>query len=79
MGLSRMKLTTFAPISFLGLIPATFLYVHAGTAVASIERASDIYSPRLVIAFVLLGLLPIAARLAFRRRRAALDILPDAS
>ena len=79
MGLTRMRLHVFAPVSFIGLIPATALYVHAGTELARIETPSDIYSPRLIGAFVLLGLLPIAARFAFRKRGAALDNPSSAS
>lgn len=79
MGLTRMRLHVFAPVSFIGLIPATALYVHAGTELARIESPSDIYSPRLIGAFLLLGLLPIAARFVFRKKGAALDIPSSAS
>ncbi|MBA2466550.1 MAG: TVP38/TMEM64 family protein [Sphingomonas sp.] len=69
MGLTRMKLTAFAPMSFIGLLPATLLYVHAGTRIASIERPSDIYSMEMLAAFALLALFPLAARLLIGRRR----------
>lgn len=67
MGLTRMKLGVFAPVSLIGLIPATILYAYAGTTLAAIDSPSDIYSPRLIAAFILLGLLPIAARRVFAR------------
>ena len=70
MGLTRMPLRHFAPVSFIGLAPATALYVSAGTELSRIERPSDIYSPVLILSFVLLGLLPIVARLLFKRRGA---------
>lgn len=70
MGLTRMPLRQFAPVSFVGLAPATALYVNAGTELSRIERPSDIYSPTLILSFVLLGLLPIVARLLFKRRGA---------
>lgn len=69
MGLTRMKLRLFAPVSFVGLLPATFLYVQAGSQLSTLQRASDIYSPGLLITFGLLGVLPLAARLTFRRWR----------
>ncbi len=65
-GLTRMPLKTFAPVSLLGLLPSTILYVNAGTELSRITKASDIYSPRLITAFVLLGLLPIAMRFLLR-------------
>jgi uncharacterized membrane protein YdjX (TVP38/TMEM64 family) len=71
MGLTAMKLRTFALVSALGAIPTTMLYVNAGTQMASINSASDILSVQLIGSFVLLGLLPLAGRLALKRRRAA--------
>lgn len=68
LGLTRMPLKLFAPVSFVGLAPATALYVRAGTELARIETPSDIFSARLIGAFVLLALLPIAARFLLRRR-----------
>jgi uncharacterized membrane protein YdjX (TVP38/TMEM64 family) len=73
MGLTRMPLKVFAPVSFLGLIPATTLYVNAGTQLGQIERPSDIYSPELVLSFVALGLLPIVARFVLRRFQPAAE------
>lgn len=69
MGLTRLRLRIFAPVSLAGLIPVIFLYVQAGTELARIERLSDIYSPALLVTLALLGLLPLAARLMLRRRK----------
>lgn len=69
MGLTRMPVRIFAPASFVGLAPATALYVNAGTQLARIDRPADVLSAQLVVSFVLLGLLPIAARFALRRRQ----------
>ena len=70
MGLTGMKLRTFALVSALGAIPTTMLYVNAGTQMASINSAADIMSVQLIGSFVLLGLLPLAARFALKRRAA---------
>jgi len=67
MGLTRMKLSLFAPVSLAGLLPVTFLYVQAGSQLGQLERASDIYSPAMLATFALLALLPLAARFAVRR------------
>jgi uncharacterized membrane protein YdjX (TVP38/TMEM64 family) len=69
MGLTRMKLRLFAPVSFAGLLPVTFLYVQAGSQLGELEQASDIYSPAMLTIFALLALLPLAARFALRRRQ----------
>jgi uncharacterized membrane protein YdjX (TVP38/TMEM64 family) len=65
-----MKLRTFALVSMFGAIPSTMLYVNAGTQMASINSASDIMSVQLIGSFVLLGLIPLAARLLMKRRTA---------
>jgi uncharacterized membrane protein YdjX (TVP38/TMEM64 family) len=67
MGLTGMKLGTFALVSALGAIPTTMLYVNAGTQMASINSASDIMSVQLIGSFLLLGLIPLAARFALKR------------
>lgn len=70
-GLTPMRLRVFAPVSFIGLAPATALYVNAGTELARIETARDVLSPGLVASFVLLAFLPLAARYVQGRRRLA--------
>ena len=45
-------------VTQLGALPATAVYVNAGTQLASIESARDILSPGLLLSFVLLALLP---------------------
>lgn len=67
-GLTRMRLRTFAPVSFVGLAPATALYVNAGTELAAIERPGDILSARLIATFALLAILPLVARYFLARR-----------
>jgi uncharacterized membrane protein YdjX (TVP38/TMEM64 family) len=67
MGLTRMPLRVFAPVSFVGLLPITFLYVQAGDQLSAIETPGDIYSPRLIVTFALLALVPLVARSLLRR------------
>ena len=61
MGLTQMRLRTYAALTIAGLLPATFIYVTAGTRLATIERASDILSPQLIVALFLLSLFPLIA------------------
>jgi pyruvate/2-oxoglutarate dehydrogenase complex dihydrolipoamide dehydrogenase (E3) component/uncharacterized membrane protein YdjX (TVP38/TMEM64 family) len=72
MGLTRVRLTTFYWVSQLGMLPATIVYVNAGTQLAHIQRLADIASPRLLLSFTLLGIFPLIARgavRAFQKRR----------
>jgi uncharacterized membrane protein YdjX (TVP38/TMEM64 family) len=67
MGLTKIRLTTFWWVSQLGMLPATFIFVWAGS---SIDRLADIQkngaigvlSLNTVLALVALGLFPLAMR-----------------
>lgn len=61
-GLTAMRATTFWAVSLVGMLPGAAAYCYAGTQLAAIERLEDILSPRLIGAFVVLALLPWAAR-----------------
>jgi uncharacterized membrane protein YdjX (TVP38/TMEM64 family) len=63
-GLSGMKAWTFTWISFVGMLAGTFVYVNAGSELARIETAGDIYSPRVLFSLAALAVLPWVARLA---------------
>ncbi len=71
MALTRLPLRQFAPLSFVGLIPATVLHVSAGTELARIAAVEDLVSIPLLLTFAALGLLPLLARWWWRRRSAA--------
>ena len=72
MGVTAMRLLTFALVSQAGMLPGTIVYVNAGTQLAGIESMSDILSPALIGSFVLLGLFPLLAKALvgwWKRRR----------
>lgn len=71
MGLTSMKLLTYMAVSWIAMLPGTFVYVNAGTQLAQIESVGDIASPGLLLSFVLLGLFPLIAKfvVGFIRRR----------
>jgi pyruvate/2-oxoglutarate dehydrogenase complex dihydrolipoamide dehydrogenase (E3) component len=48
--------------SQVGMLPATLVYVNAGTQLGKLDNLSEILRPGFVIALVLLGLLPFLAR-----------------
>jgi pyruvate/2-oxoglutarate dehydrogenase complex dihydrolipoamide dehydrogenase (E3) component/uncharacterized membrane protein YdjX (TVP38/TMEM64 family) len=60
--LTPLRTWTFYWVSQLGMLPATVVYVNAGTQLAQVSSAGDILSPSLLGAFVLLALLPLLAR-----------------
>ena len=62
MGLTPIRTFTFYFISQLGMLPATIVFVNAGTQIAKIRTAGDILSPELIASFVLLGVFPLLAK-----------------
>jgi uncharacterized membrane protein YdjX (TVP38/TMEM64 family) len=67
MGLTNMKLFTFGWITFLGMLPGTFIYVYAGRKLAEIEKVSDIMSPSIILTLIGLSFLPYLLK-AFLKR-----------
>ncbi len=70
MGMTTLRVRTYAWVSQLGMLPATVLYVYAGTQLARIDSLKGIVSPGLLVALVLLGVFPLLARQGARRLRA---------
>lgn len=71
MGLTAMKLRTYALVSWIAMLPGTFVFVNAGTQLGQIQSTGDIVSADLLISFALLGLFPLIAKfvVGFIRRR----------
>ncbi len=62
MGLTRIKTGTFFWVSQIGMLPATIVFVNAGTQISRIESTAGLLSPTLVASFVALALFPWAAK-----------------
>lgn len=62
MGLTRIKTRTFFWVSQLGMLPATVVFVNAGTQISRIESTSGLLSPALIASFVALALFPWVAK-----------------
>ena len=62
MGLTRIKTRTFFWVSQLGMLPATIVFVNAGTQISRIESTAGLLSPSLIASFVALALFPWAAK-----------------
>lgn len=75
MGLTALRTGRYAVMSWLGMLPATVVYVNAGTALGSLRSLDDLRSPALWGAFMALAALPWGARgvghVLERRRRLA--------
>ncbi|KFZ28158.1 pyridine nucleotide-disulfide oxidoreductase [Pseudidiomarina atlantica] len=73
MGLTKIKAWTYYWVSQLGMFLATAVYVNAGTQLAEISRLRDVFSADLLGALVLLGIVPIVAKIllkVLKKRRA---------
>lgn len=56
-GLTSLRLSTFFWTSYVGMIPGGFVFVYAGSRLNEVSSPKDIFSPGMLSAFVLLGLL----------------------
>ena len=64
--LFEIKPATFLIATFVGMAPATFIYVNLGKEISKIESVGDLLSPGTLIALSALGLLALAP-VAYRR------------
>ena len=80
MGLTPIKTWTYWWVSQLGMLPGTAVYVYAGSQLPSLatlkeKGASGILTPGMLIAFTILGLMPLTlkklAPLLFKKNAAA--------
>lgn len=72
-GLTAIPVLRFYWVSQLGMLPATAVFVNAGTQLEKLTSVSGILSPALLVSLLLLAVLPLAARFlvgALRRARA---------
>lgn len=62
MGLTPIRVKTYWWVSQLGMLPATFIYVNAGTALGEIDSPGDVLSLPVLGALALLGIVPLLLR-----------------
>ena len=58
MSVTPISIKHFVLASFLGMLPGSIVYVHAGIRLAEIESFGDIISLPIILSFLLLALLP---------------------
>lgn len=71
-GLTRVPLGTYVTATAIGIIPGSFVYAYAGRQLGTINSLGEIASPRVLLAFTLLGLLtlvPVLYRRVTGKRR----------
>ena len=66
MGLTQMPLRRYYWVSQLGMLPATIIYVNAGTQLASLNSTADILSAPILTSLALLGIFPWIAKAAMK-------------
>mmetsp|Transcript_14162 Transcript_14162/g.30493 ORF Transcript_14162/g.30493 Transcript_14162/m.30493 type:complete len:246 (+) Transcript_14162:147-884(+) len=59
MGLSSIRTPVFFLVSQLGMLPATVVFVDAGTRLAKVDSVRDILSPSVALSFIMIGGLPL--------------------
>ncbi|MGF2687492.1 FAD-dependent oxidoreductase [Marinobacter sp. DUT-3] len=71
MGLTAIKLKTYTLVSWITMLPATFVFVLAGTELGSVQSLGDIFSVEILVSFGLLATFPLIAKfvVGFIRRR----------
>lgn len=58
-GLTRIRMGTYVLATAVGIVPGSFVYANAGRQLGTINSPGEIASPRVLGAFVLLGLLAL--------------------
>ncbi len=74
MGLTPVRTRTFWWVSQIGMLPGTMVFVYAGSSVPNLatlveKGAKGILSPQLLVAFALLGLVPLVLNKVVQRFR----------
>ena len=70
MGPTRIRPWTYLWVTFVGMLPATLVFVHAGATASEIRTLSDLVTMDTILALMLIVLLPITLRALFPKARA---------
>ena len=62
MGVLPISLFRFYYISQLGMLPATVIYVNAGSEISKINNINDVMSFTLIVSFILVATLPLSIK-----------------
>lgn len=70
MAFTSIKTGPYALGTFIGIMPGSFVFANLGQSLAEIESLDQLFSPQLLMAFVLLGVLMLVPVIISRRTRA---------
>jgi uncharacterized membrane protein YdjX (TVP38/TMEM64 family) len=73
-GLTQVSIATYIAATAIGIIPGSFVYAYAGRELGTLNSLAEIATPRVLLAFTLLGLLalvPVIYRKLSSRRKDA--------
>ena len=59
MGLTRVDLKTYVLASWIGMLPGTFVFIYAGAQLSGIDSIGSVMSGRVLLAFLMLGILAL--------------------
>jgi len=62
MGLTEIRVITFYLATQVGKMPYIAIYINAGSQLVKIDSALDIFSPKLIISFIMIGLFPMISK-----------------
>lgn len=68
MGLTPIRVSVFYIVSQIGMLPGTLAFVFAGTQLNEITSLKGIVSPKLLLAFAIIGLMPLVLKLLLNAR-----------
>ncbi len=69
MGLTKMKTVVFYLVSQLGMLAGTAAFVNAGTQLSQIDSMAGIISPKVLLSFAILGVLPLILKFIINSRQ----------
>lgn len=69
MGLTSIKLWSYIWITFVGMLPGTFIYVYAGRKLSEISSPSEILTWPIVLTLTFLGLLPFIVKFLTKAKK----------
>lgn len=74
MGITPMPLFSFSIITLVGMVPITSILVNGGVQIATINSIQDILSVRVLLSFILIGLIPLLAHKFSRHLKPGEDL-----
>lgn len=77
MGPTPIRLWTYVWVSWIGMLLGTFLYVNAGTELATLESPKGLLSPTVLASLALLGIVPLIVRKVMQRWTAGKEPPPS--